>query len=86
MTYAFSLSESHRKTMMYGRFRNVGIGSVIIDPHPAFYADYPAVVFTFDFGRRYERRRTCRRAASSAEGSRGRAVPPRRWCERRSAG
>jgi uncharacterized protein YkwD len=86
MTRAFSLSESHRKTMLYGRFRDIGIGSVLIDPHPAFYADYPAVVFTFDFGRRYERRRRCRRvAAAQGEDSRGRTTPPRRWCRRRAS-
>ena len=88
MTRAFSLSESHRKTMLYGRFRNVGIGSVMIDPNPAFYSDYPAVVFTFDFGRRYERHRRCRRAATATDDrsdSPGTAVPPRRWCSRRSS-
>jgi uncharacterized protein YkwD len=84
MTHAFSLSESHRKTMLYGRFRNVGVGARMIDPNPAFYPDYPAVVFTIDFGRRYERRRRCVRARSSAEGER-RTVRPRRWCRRRSA-
>jgi hypothetical protein len=84
MTRAFALSESHRKTMLYGRFRDVGVAAVMIDPHPAFYADYPAVVFTIDFGRRYERRRRCRRRVTAAE-SRGRALPPRRWCRRRSS-
>ena len=88
MTNAFSLSESHRKTMLYGRFRNIGIGSTIVDPQPAFYADYQAVVFTIDFGRRYERRRRrCRtgEAVTSADDSRKRALPPRRWCRRRRA-
>lgn len=85
MTHAFSLSESHRHTMLYGRFRNVGIGAVFVDPNPAFYPDYRAVLYTFDFGRRYERyRHHCRRRAASAPGT-GRAVRPRRWCHRRSA-
>jgi uncharacterized protein YkwD len=86
MTNAFSLSESHRKTMLYGRFRDIGIGSTFVDPQPAFYADYPAVVFTIDFGRRYERRRRrCTRAdaVTSADDSKKRAMPPRRWCRRR---
>jgi uncharacterized protein YkwD len=86
MTAAFAYSESHRKTMLYGRFRNVGVNAAYIDPNPAFYADYPAVVFTLDFGRRYERRRRCRRAGAGVdEGSGGRATPPRRWCRRRRA-
>ena len=86
MTEAFAFSESHRKTMLHARFRDVGIGVVVIDPNPAFYADYPAVVFTLDFGRRYERRRRCRRARAGAQ-DRGdrRATPPRRWCRRRSS-
>jgi uncharacterized protein YkwD len=87
MTSAFMLSESHRKTMLYGRFRNVGIGSTIIGPHPAFYADYPAAVFTIDFGRRYERRRRCRARPASEQGedSQSRSVPPRRWCRRKAS-
>lgn len=87
MHRAFSLSDSHRKTMLYGRFRDVGIGSVIVDPQPAFYADYPAVVFTIDFGRRYERRRRrCRtnEAVTATDDPRKRALPPRRWCRRRA--
>ena len=88
MHRAFSLSTSHRKTMLHGRFRNIGIGSTMIDAHPAFYPDYPAVVFTLDFGRRYEHpRRLCRRRAASAARTdpSGRALPPRRWCRRRSS-
>jgi uncharacterized protein YkwD len=85
MTRAFSLSESHRATMLFGRFRDVGVGSALIDPHPAFYADHPAVVFTVDFGRRYERRRRCRAASVVEDGSRDAAVPPRRWCRGRKA-
>jgi uncharacterized protein YkwD len=90
MHRAFTLSPSHRHTLMYPRFRNVGIGSRIIGPNPAFYPDYPAVVFTIDFGRRYERHRAhCRRrakaSASAGDGTRGHALPPRRWCRRRSS-
>ena len=85
MHNAFSLSDSHRKTMLYGRFRHIGIGSTFVEPQPAFYAEYPAVVFTIDFGRRYERRRRCRTAATSTDDTRKRALPPRRWCRRRSA-
>jgi len=73
MTHAFSLSESHRATMLYGRFRDIGIGAAFVDPDPAFYADYPAVVYTFDFGRRYERRRRCSTMHS------------RRWCRHRGS-
>jgi uncharacterized protein YkwD len=88
MHRAFSLSESHRRTMLYGRFRHIGIGSTIVEPQPAFYPDYPAVVFTIDFGRRYERhRRRCRtgQAVTATGDSRKRAMPPRRWCRRRRA-
>ena len=88
MHRAFSLSESHSKTMLYSRFRDIGIGTTIVDPQPAFYPEYPAVVFTIDFGRRYERRRRrCRtgEAVTSADDSRKRALPPRRWCRRRTA-
>ena len=86
MHRAFMLSHTHRANIVYRRFRNVGIGSVMIDPDPAFYPDYPAAVYTIDFGRRYvrkpERARRClRRTGSSADGGDRRdAVRPRWLC------
>jgi len=86
---AFMGSSGHRLNMLYGRFRNVGIGSMLIGPHPAFYPDYEAVVFTIDFGRRYVRRKRCRRARAGASGGDGaeeprrRSTRPRRHCKRR---
>ena len=83
MTDAFSVSDDHRRTMLYGRFRDIGIGSTFVDPQPAFYADYPAVVFTIDFGRRYARRRRCQNRQRETDSGSG-TVRPRRWCRRRS--
>ena len=83
MTDAFSVSEYHRRTMLYGRFRDVGIGTAYVDPDPAFYPDWPAVVFTLDFGRRYERRRRCQAVQRETDSGNG-ATRPRRWCRRRS--
>ena len=85
MTDAFSVSDYHRRTMLYRRFRDVGIGTAYVDPNPAFYPDWPAVVFTLDFGRRYERRRRCDGAQRETESGSG-ATRPRRWCRRRSEG
>ena len=83
MTDAFSVSEYHRRTMLYRRFRDVGIGTAYVDPNPVFYSDWPAVVFTLDFGRRYERRRRCQARQQETESDSG-ATRPRRWCRRRS--
>lgn len=83
MTDAFSVSEHHRRTMLYRRFRDVGIGTAYVEPNPAFYADWPAVVFTLDFGRRYERRRRCQNRQRETDSGSG-AIRPRRWCPRRS--
>ena len=84
MTDAFSVSDYHRETMLYGRFRDIGIGTAYIDPNPAFYSDWPAVVFTIDFGRRYERRRRCQTDEQDSESGSG-STRPRRWCKRRRA-
>lgn len=83
MTDAFSVSEHHRDTMLYGRFRDVGVGAAYVDPDPAFYPDWPAVVFTLDFGRRYERHRRCQIRNRETESGSG-TTRPRRWCRRRS--
>jgi uncharacterized protein YkwD len=85
MTDAFSVSDYHRETMLYARFRDIGIGTAYVDPNPAFYSDWPAVVFTLDFGRRYERRRRCQRAHEETD-SGGGSTRPRRWCKRRRQG
>ena len=84
MTDAFSVSDYHRETMLYGRFRDIGIGTAYVDPNPAFYSDWPAVVFTLDFGRRYERRRRCQTDQHETDSGSG-STRPRRWCKRRRA-
>ena len=83
MTDAFAVSRYHRKTMLYGRFRDVGVGAAYVDPDPAFYPDWPAVVFTLDFGRRYERDRRCQTRNHETDSGSG-TTRPRRWCRRRS--
>jgi uncharacterized protein YkwD len=87
---AFMYSDSHRRNILFGRFRQVGIGSLIIGPNQAFFPDYEAAVFTIDFGRRYVRRkrRKCVRRprveSAVEEGTQQRrAVKPRRYCDRR---
>lgn len=90
---AFMYSEAHRRNIMFGKFREVGIAGIVIAPNPAFYAEHDAVVYSVDFGRRYVRRprpKRCRkrrlRAAQeqteSTEAPR-KAVKPRRYCRKR---
>lgn len=90
MHNAFMLSPTHRRNILYRRFRNVGIGSVMIDPDPVFYADYPAAVYTVDFGRRYmhksKRARCLERTGQSAGAERRSASRPRWLCPARSKG
>jgi uncharacterized protein YkwD len=92
MHHAFMLSDAHRHNVLYGRFRHVGIGTALTDPHPAFYEDYPAVVFTVDFGRRYLRRtrrrghRCLERSGSAPANGNKRAVRPRWVCPSRGGG
>lgn len=89
MHRAFMGSDAHRLNMLFGRFRSIGIGSLVIPPNDAFYPDHDAAVYTVDFGRRYVRRkrRCARRRAttsqSAAPPNRSRAAPPRRYCDRR---
>ena len=89
MHRAFMLSEAHRRNVLYGRFRQVGVGTAMADPHPAFYENYPSVVFTIDFGRRYLRRTRRRshhcleRSGNARTDGNKRAVRPRWVCPRR---
>jgi uncharacterized protein YkwD len=76
MHKAFMSSEGHSYNMLYRRFRAVGIGSLVIPPHPTFFPDHEAVVFTIDFGRRYVRHRRC--VKPRADGSQDTSTPPRR--------
>ena len=73
---AWMLSDEHRAKILYGRFREIGVGAQIAPPDPAFYADRPSVVYTTDFGRRYWRRCGFRHAAGA--GARRPAACPRR--------
>jgi uncharacterized protein YkwD len=88
MHRAFMLSPAHRDNVLYRRFRRVGIGTAMTGPDPVFYPDYPSVVFTIDFGRRYVRKRRrsrqCLERSGAPEGDRTRrAVRPRWICPRR---
>ena len=75
---AWMLSERHRNNILFGRFREIGVGARITDD-PTFYAGRTSVVYTTDFGRRYWRRSArCTRRSSVAQAS----PPPRRWCRR----
>ena len=70
------LSDEHRAKILYGSFREIGVGARIAGPDPAFYADRPSVVYTTDFGRRYWSRCGFRRTDDSA--ARPRRCPHRR--------
>jgi uncharacterized protein YkwD len=74
---AWMMSEAHRARVLFGRFRDVGVGTAFAGPDPVFYADHPSVVFTTDFGRRYRSR--CTRRTRTASGDPPRA---RRYCRR----
>ncbi|MFL5894130.1 MAG: CAP domain-containing protein [Thermoleophilaceae bacterium] len=75
---AWMLSPEHRDKILYGRFRDLGVGARVAGPDPAFYADRPSVVYTTDFGRRYPRRRCHARRAAAGGG-------PIRYCSMRRA-
>jgi uncharacterized protein YkwD len=75
---AWMASSHHRVNIVHRGFRDVGVGIVFAPADPAFYADWPSVVITTDFGRRDVRRhcrKVRRRAAADAQ--------PRRWCRAR---
>lgn len=75
---AWMASADHRTNITHRGFRDVGIGIVFAAADPAFYADWPSVVITTDFGRRDVRRR-CRKTRRP----RAPASQPRRWCRAR---
>jgi uncharacterized protein YkwD len=50
---AWMRSDAHRVNILRAEFRDVGVGSVFANPDPAFYEDWPSVVYATDFGRRY---------------------------------
>jgi uncharacterized protein YkwD len=53
---AWMLSDDHREKILFGSFRDIGVGLRVTGPDPVFYADRPSVVFTTDFATRYTRR------------------------------
>jgi uncharacterized protein YkwD len=53
MVDAWMKSEHHRVNIMRPEFRDMGVGGVMAPPDPAFYEDWPSVVYATDFGRRY---------------------------------
>jgi uncharacterized protein YkwD len=84
---AWMASPAHRDNILDPRLHDIGIGSVITGPDPAFYSNYSAAVYTTDFGwralpasRQSRRRATCPRPALR---HRSRTVTPRRgYCPR----
>jgi hypothetical protein len=83
-------SPDHRANILDPRLRDIGIGTALTGPDPAFYPDYPSALYTTDFGRRDQApaapvRAACRhRARRSSAPNTGAATPRRRWCSLRS--
>jgi len=49
---AWLASPAHAANV-FSDLHDIGIGSALVGPNPAFYSAYPAVLFTTDFGTRY---------------------------------
>jgi uncharacterized protein YkwD len=80
---AWMQSPDHRANLLDSRLRDIGLGTAMAGPDPAFYPNYPSTVFTADFGRRIGVARTPRaRGCVNAPAHRGSAsaTPPRRYC------
>jgi hypothetical protein len=86
---AWLASPDHRANLFDGRLLEVGLGAGMTGRDPAFYSNYPSVVYTADFGRRDG---VVRKVAASrpARGCRRRRVAggstanrPHRYCPRR---
>ena len=75
---AWMQSDHHRANILFPDFREVGVGATVTGPDPAFYQDYPSVVYATDFGRRYYR-------GPAPACNRSRSAPglPHRVCQRR---
>lgn len=89
---AWMESDVHRINILYPTLTEVGIGSAMVGPEPAFWPDRPSALYTVDFGHRYGRlppvrRRVCirrvtvrTRTRASREES---ALKPRRYCSKK---
>jgi len=85
-------SSDHRANILDPRLRDIGIGTALASPDPAFYADRSSALFTTDFGRREEAspsavRAACRRrrrARRSTSANTAPATHRTRWCSLRS--
>ena len=75
---AWMQSDHHRANILFPDFREIGVGATVTGPDPAFYQDYPSVVYATDFGRRYYR-------GPAPACNRSRSAPglPHRVCQRR---
>jgi uncharacterized protein YkwD len=59
MVDAWMASPDHRANILDRRLRDIGIGTALAPPGPAFYPDYPSVVLTTDFGMRVLSSQVC---------------------------
>jgi uncharacterized protein YkwD len=79
---AWMESDWHRRNILDGRFRDVGVGSGLVGPGAPFDRTRPSTVYATDFGRRLRpRSRFCRKRRAS-RGNNPTALPPRRYCRR----
>jgi uncharacterized protein YkwD len=77
MVQAWMESPDHRANLLDPRLRDIGVGAALAPRDPAFYAQYPAVVVTTDFGVRSGRRGSCRRRLCAAPARRHARPRPR---------
>lgn len=76
LVQAWMDSPGHRANILERDFRDIGVGSAVVAPDPAFWPSRPSAVYTTDFGRRYRPAAPRRRALCKPP--RG----PRRYCRR----
>ena len=86
---AFMKSDVHRANILYPGVAHQGVSGALADPDSAFYSDYPAAVFTIDFGARMRKanrsiRRRCARPRRVRRVTDPSATPPRRYCARKT--
>jgi uncharacterized protein YkwD len=83
LVHAWMGSEDHRANILHPALDEIGVGLAFAAPDPAFYADYPSVLYTTDFGNRTfaparPRKVRCVRRRAGTKPS-----PRRRYCRRR---
>ena len=79
---AWMQSSDHRANILDSRLDQIGVGTALTGPDPAFYPDRSAAVFTTDFGRRdYPPAGAAQNCAAAAPApSSSSAVPGQPWC------